>query len=111
MWRANCDGGLGGGLNSDNTLRRTQYSPASLDSVSVTPITSPVINLRYQAITLKCPAQGQMSVMAIFQQQSEKRQTKSHSLNVRAQPVAHEMPCYKRVTSITDSGTTLRYRE
>jgi hypothetical protein len=52
-----------------------------------------------------------MSVMAIFQQQSEKRQTKSHSLNVRAQPVAHEMPCYKRVTSITDSGTTLCYTE
>jgi hypothetical protein len=52
-----------------------------------------------------------MSEMAIFQQQSEKRQTKSHSLNVRAQPVAHEMPCYKRVTSITDSGTTLCYTE
>src|ERR1017187_2720739 len=30
-------------LNAHNTLRRTQYSPASLDSVSVTPITSPVI--------------------------------------------------------------------
>src|ERR1022692_4804749 len=32
-----------GSLNAHNTLRRTQYSPASLDSVSVTPITSPVI--------------------------------------------------------------------